>query len=80
MRVLASRWPARQRRDGAAGTRKLCFEHSPDRQPMIVSVVTRGVSDDANAFAVDGQTAWLRVSPLLEKKGYETYNLSSNQL
>jgi len=41
---------------------KLCFEYSPDREPMIVSVVTRGVSDDANAFVVNGQTAWLRVS------------------
>jgi regulation of enolase protein 1 (concanavalin A-like superfamily) len=41
---------------------KLCFEYSPDRQPMIVSVVARGVADDANAFAVDGQTVWLRVS------------------
>jgi len=29
---------------------------------MVVSVVTRGVSDDANAFVVDGRTVWLRVS------------------
>ncbi|WP_433887807.1 DUF1349 domain-containing protein [Streptomyces sp. CA-111067] len=41
---------------------KLCFEFSPDREPMIVSVVARGVADDANAFAVDGRTVWLRVS------------------
>ena len=41
---------------------KLCFEYSPDGEPMVVSVVTRGVSDDANAFVVDGQTVWLRVS------------------
>ncbi len=41
---------------------KLCFELSPQAKPMIVSVVTRGVSDDANAFAVEGDTAWLRVS------------------
>jgi uncharacterized protein len=41
---------------------KLCFEYSPDGEPMIVSVVTRGVSDDANAFAVNGRTAWLRIS------------------
>lgn len=41
---------------------KLCFEFSPDGEPMIVSVVTRGVSDDANAFVVNGRTAWLRVS------------------
>lgn len=41
---------------------KLCFEVSPDGQRMVVSVVTRGVSDDANAFEVDGVTAELRVS------------------
>jgi hypothetical protein len=41
---------------------KLCFEYSPAGTPMIVSVVTRGVSDDADAFVVDGQTVWLRVS------------------
>ena len=41
---------------------KLCFEFSPDAEPMIVSVVARGVSDDANAFVVDGRRTWLRVS------------------
>lgn len=41
---------------------KLCFERSPDGTPMVVSVVTRGVSDDANAFTVDGDAVWLRVS------------------
>ena len=29
---------------------KLCFEFSPAGEPMVVSVVCRGVSDDANAF------------------------------
>lgn len=41
---------------------KLCFEFSPDRKPMIVSVVTRGVSDDANAFLVEGDEVWLRIA------------------
>lgn len=41
---------------------KLCFEFSPDSEPMIVSVVARGVADDANAFVVDTRTVWLRVS------------------
>jgi regulation of enolase protein 1 (concanavalin A-like superfamily) len=41
---------------------KLCFEFSPAGEPMIVSVVCRGVSDDANAFTVPGRSAWLRVS------------------
>ncbi|WP_369214120.1 DUF1349 domain-containing protein [Streptomyces flavofungini] len=40
---------------------KLCLERSPD-EPTICTVVTRGRSDDANAFVVDGTSAWLRVS------------------
>ena len=43
---------------------KLCFERSPDGRPLVVSVVTRGVSDDANGFAVEGDRVWLRVSRL----------------
>jgi len=43
---------------------KLCFERSPQGEAMVVSVVTRGVSDDANAFAVEGRQVWLRVSRL----------------
>jgi len=41
---------------------KLCFELSPSGEPMVVSVVTRGFSDDANAFAVTDRSIWLRVS------------------
>jgi regulation of enolase protein 1 (concanavalin A-like superfamily) len=41
---------------------KLCFEFSPAGEPMIVSVVCRGVCDDANAFVVPGRSVWLRVS------------------
>jgi regulation of enolase protein 1 (concanavalin A-like superfamily) len=41
---------------------KLCFEFSPAGEPMVVSVVCRGVSDDANAFLVPGRAVWLRVS------------------
>jgi hypothetical protein len=43
---------------------KLCFEFSPDAEPMIVSVVTRGGSDDANGFVVDGDAVWLRIARL----------------
>ena len=43
---------------------KLCFERSPQGEPMVVSVVTRGVSDDANAFPVEGRRVWLRVARL----------------
>lgn len=41
---------------------KLCFEYSPQREPMVVSVVTRGTSDDANGFVVDGNEVWLRIA------------------
>lgn len=41
---------------------KLCFEYSPQNQPMIVTVVTRGMSDDCNSVAIDGNTVYLRVA------------------
>jgi regulation of enolase protein 1 (concanavalin A-like superfamily) len=40
---------------------KLCFELSPQRQPMIVAVVTRGVSDDSNAVPITGPSVFLRI-------------------
>jgi uncharacterized protein len=49
---------------------KLCFEFSPAREPMVVSVVTRGVSDDANAFVVPGRSVWLRVSRIDQAYAY----------
>src|SRR5579859_5038595 len=41
---------------------KLCFELSPQRRPTVVTVVTRGTSDDGNSFDVTGRTVWLRVT------------------
>lgn len=41
---------------------KLCFEFDPTGQPMVVTVVTRGVSDDSNEPAVDGRMVHQRVS------------------
>ena len=41
---------------------KLCFEFSPAGEPMVVSVVTLGLSDDANSFVVPDRSVWLRVS------------------
>jgi hypothetical protein len=41
---------------------KLCFEFSPQGQPMVVSVVTRGVSDDCNSVIIDGREVYLRVA------------------
>ena len=43
---------------------KLCFEYSPSGEPIVVSVVNRGVADDANAFVVEGRSVWLRVARL----------------
>ena len=45
---------------------KLCFEYSPQHQPMIVSVVTRGLSDDCNSTVIDGNTVYLRVARIAE--------------
>jgi len=48
---------------GPAHFAKLCFEFSPQHRPTAVTVVTRGTSDDANAFVVEeGDALWLRVS------------------
>ena len=41
---------------------KLCFEYSPQREPMVVSVVTRGVSDDCNSFVVADRSVSLRIA------------------
>ena len=41
---------------------KLCFEFSPDKEFMVVSVVTRSASDDANSFTVPVSHIWLRIS------------------
>jgi uncharacterized protein len=41
---------------------KFCFELSPAARPMVVSVVTRDVSDDANAFVVGDRSISLRIS------------------
>ena len=40
---------------------KLAVEQSPAGEPTIVSVVTRGVSDDCNSWAAESP-AWLRVA------------------
>jgi regulation of enolase protein 1 (concanavalin A-like superfamily) len=40
---------------------KLCLENSPD-VPTVCTVVTRGHSDDANSWPVEGSSVWLRIS------------------
>merc|ERR1712232_1457086 len=41
---------------------KLCFEHSPENVPVVVSVVTRDISDDCNGATIEGNIVWLRIS------------------
>jgi len=43
---------------------KLCFEFSPQQQPMIVSVVTNNVSDDCNSAILTTSETYLRVTKL----------------
>jgi uncharacterized protein len=43
---------------------KLCFELSQQGESMVVSVVTRGVSDDCNSFVVDEGDVRLRIARL----------------
>lgn len=43
---------------------KLCFEFSPQAAPMVVSVVTKGTSDDCNSVFIDGDSTYLRVAKL----------------
>ncbi|NBE09479.1 DUF1349 domain-containing protein [Paragemmobacter ruber] len=45
---------------GAGDWAKLAFERSPDGRTMAVSVVTRGVSDDANGPDCEGEALFLR--------------------
>ena len=40
---------------------KLCFEMTIEKHPAIVSVVTRGISDDNNSIAIHGNTVYLRI-------------------
>jgi uncharacterized protein len=43
---------------------KLALERSPEGRPTVVSVVTRGRSDDCNSLALDAGAARLRVARL----------------
>jgi uncharacterized protein len=43
---------------------KLAFERSVDVLARVVSVITRGFSDDCDSFVVPGGQVWLRISRL----------------
>jgi uncharacterized protein len=41
---------------------KLCLEMTVEKHPAIVSVVTRGLSDDNNSIAVAGKSVYLKIA------------------
>lgn len=41
---------------------KLSFEFSPDQKPTLVTVVTRGLSDDCNSLSIAGDSVYLRIA------------------
>ena len=41
---------------------KLSFELSPDKQPTMVTVVTRGLSDDCNSIPISGNIVYLQIA------------------
>jgi uncharacterized protein len=43
---------------------KLCFEFSPQREPMVVSVITRDLSDDCNSVVVQQNWVYVRIARL----------------
>jgi uncharacterized protein len=49
---------------------KLALERSAYQEPTVVSVVTRGVSDDCNSTVVSGDMVWFRVSRLKNAIGF----------
>jgi len=51
---------------GETSWAKLCLERSPQGEPTVVAVVTRGVSDDCNSFSVESGAVGLRIARLGE--------------
>jgi len=41
---------------------KLSYEFSPDQKPTLVTVVTRGLSDDCNSVSLTGDSVYLRIA------------------
>ncbi len=46
---------------------KLCYEFSAERQPTVVSVVTRGISDDCNSEEIDADFVYMAMC----RRGHE---------
>jgi len=52
---------------------KFCFEMTMEKHPAIVSVVTKGLSDDSNSIPMNGTSAYLKVA----KVGHAIYFFAS---
>ena len=57
---------------------KLLLEYSPEHQPMVVSVVCHGRSDDANHVVVESSEIWLRISRIGDAYGFH-YSLDGQR-
>ncbi len=57
---------------------KLCFEYSPDGQPMVVSVVNHGVSDDCNSVTVAARAVYLRIAQAAQATAFH-YSLDGER-
>jgi uncharacterized protein len=57
---------------------KLSFELSPDRQPTLVTVVTRGASDDCNSSSLPGHSVYLRIARNSSQKISSTSSQNSS--
>jgi regulation of enolase protein 1 (concanavalin A-like superfamily) len=55
---------------------KLCFEYSPQKEPTVVSVVTRGSSDDCNSTVIKGREVFLRIAHTPEATAFH-YSLDN---
>jgi uncharacterized protein len=53
---------------------KLCFERSPQGSPMIVSVVTKGTSDDCNSVPMTENSIYLRISKIGNTYAFHSSN------
>ena len=56
---------------------KLSYEFSPDRIPTLVTVVTRGLSDDCNSKELRGDSVYLRIAK--SGKTYVFYSSTDGQ-
>jgi uncharacterized protein len=56
---------------------KFCLENSPGGRPTIVSVVTRGASDDCNSVSLADAAVYLRIAKTLSTLAFH-YSLDAN--